>query len=157
MRRRAMQVKVVVCSFLLFCMACGEGIEDTWGSYEGTSEFYNATNFGMTTQTKEDVITITPRGGGESDVEEVWLGLDSDCVLSATVGDEGALTVADQACTFGGANSTDTWIYSGTGSASGDQLTLNLQGTFRRVYMAGPLMSPPLEGNHKLTFSGNRQ
>ena len=136
--------------------SCGDAVEETWGSYEGTSEFYNATNFGMTTQTQEDVITITPRGGAQSEGEEILIGLDSDCVLSATVGDEGALTITNQACTFGSPNSTDTWNYSGTGTAAEDRLSLELQGTFRRVYMAGPLMSPPLEGNHKLTFSGNR-
>lgn len=139
-------------------MGCGEGIEDAWGSYEGTSEFYNATNFGMTTQTREDVITITPRGGAENKgEEEVWIGLDSDCVLSATVGEENALTISEQSCTFGGPNSTDTWIYSGTGSASEEKLTLKLSGTFERVYKAGPLMSPPLEGNHRLSFDGSRQ
>lgn len=145
--------RVMYAMCLLVCCAtgCADAFDEVMGAYKGTSTLYNATNFGMTNQTVEDVITVT-----SPDKEKVFIGLDPTCVLMASVEDE-TLTIAKQSCMFSGQNSTDTWFYEGTGMASGGALTLNLSGTFTRVYMAGGIMTPPLNGNHKLDFTGTRQ
>lgn len=137
---------------LTLCVGCG-GLSDVLGSYEGTSTSYNATNFGMVTESFDDVVTVTPI----EESEDVWVGVSARCAVRATV-DDLALSVGVQSCTWRGPNSTDTWTYQGTGSVSeSGTLMLNLTGTFSRVYDIGPLMTPPLEGNHKLDFSGQRQ
>lgn len=132
---------------------CGDAFDDVLGTYKGTSELYNATNFGMNTQTEQDVITITTSSSNE---EQVIIGLDPSCSIIASVEDQ-TLTIASQACKFEAPNSSDTWNYEGSGTITDASLTLNLKGTFSRVYMAGPLMTPPLEGNHRLDFTGTRQ
>mgnify|MGYP000073603901 CR=1 FL=1 len=151
MIRTPVKAMAVMCALTL--CACGPLGEDLWGSYDGTSERYNATNFGMTTQTVEDVISVTPKSGSE---DVVLVGLESNCVIEATFSKDGALSFTNQVCTFGATNSTDTWVYEGTGQVEDDKLTLELKGSFERVYKAGPAMLPPLEGNHRLTFSGTR-
>ncbi len=148
-----MNRKLLIAGMLCCVVGCGDALDDTLGVYEGTSELYNATNFGMNNQTQSDVIAITTSGESE---EQVLIGLSSDCALIASVS-EATLTVARQSCTFEAPNSTDTWFYEGTGKIDERTLTLNLGGTFTRVYMAGPLMTPPLEGNHRLDFTGMRQ
>ena len=151
-RHAIMMILASAASFT--ALACGPSdVEEVVGSYQGSSELFNATNFGMNTQSVEDVITITPLLDNES---EVLIGLDSDCALRATVS-EGELTIASQECRAETQNTSDVWVYEGDGSADGESLTLDLDGTFERVYMAGPLMTPPLKGTHSLKFEGTRQ
>lgn len=120
------------------------------GSYDGTSEVYNATNFGMRTFYEEQVITVAPI---PDDDARVFVGIDSHCALEASV-DDLSITVMEQTCEWETATTSESWTYAGGGSVTENgSLMLALGGSYTRTYKDN---SPPLEGNHRLTFEGER-
>lgn len=130
---------------------CGDSLEEAWGAYVGESTSTTRTNAGMRTTTLEEIISLTPKV--DADDGELWVAISDRCVLSATL-DADALTVPEQPCELAGPNSSDTWIYKGSGSLSGGTLKLGLSGTFTRIYKDG---SAPLEGSHESAFEGQRR
>lgn len=124
------------------------------GAYEGSAELFNATNFGMTTNTRPAVVTLTPAAG--DDANAYILGVNEDCFVRATL-DGTTITVSNQTCEFSTARADDAWNYEGSGTLDEAQLrlTLELSGTFTRTYTDNS-GSPPLEGNHKFTFEGTQ-
>lgn len=136
----------------LTSVGCGGDDYTGVGAYEGSLELYNATNFGMTTNTRPGVITVTPASG--DDPNAFIIGVDENCFVRATLSGA-SLTVPNQTCEFSTARADDAWDYEGTGTLDEGQmrLTLELSGTFVRTYTDNS-GSPPLMGNHTLKFEG---
>lgn len=135
---------------LLGVVGCGEAEgSPVLGSYQGQSERFDANNFGMRTSTSEDIITVTSAGG-----ESVIVGLDGFCALEATASEVGGLTIAEQTCERELQSYTEARTFQGAGSVEGGELTLELQGEYIRTYSDG---TPPLEGIHELSFTGDRR
>ena len=133
------------------CMGCGGAFATIVGSYDGSAELYNATNFGMVTHTTQSVITVAPI---EGEPLIVLVGIDSDCALRAQVSDDDTqITIPTQTCAWSTPTTMELWVYQGEAQLDGDLLSLDLEGTFTRAYPSG---SPPLQGRHTLSFSGDR-
>lgn len=147
-----MRAAVVMMACVLVALSgCGDALEDALGAYEGEGKYYNVTSFGMVTTLKTVTLSVTPASSGGG----VILGLDERCALAATL-DGQSLQIASQTCEFEVQRSRDAWIYEGSGSVSGDTLTLELKGTYTRTYTDAS-GTPALEGRHELSFSGERQ
>ena len=146
--------KFLLCAAVLVVsgVGCGDSLEEVWGAYVGESTSTTRTNAGMRTTTLDEIISLTPKLDAADG--ELWVAISDRCVLSATLDDADALTVPEQPCELPGPNSSDTWLYKGSGSLSGGTLKLGLSGTFTRAYKDG---SAPLEGSHESAFEGQRR
>ncbi len=137
----------------LVFVACGDDYTGV-GAYEGSAELHNATNFGMNTNTRPAVVTLTPAAG--DDANAYILGVNENCFVRATL-DGTSLTVSQQTCDFSTARADDSWNYEGTGTLDEGQMRLKLElsGTFTRTYTDNS-GTPALMGNHKFTFDGSQ-
>lgn len=151
MKTTSLKLLLGVAMLIIQSVGCGDSFEDVWGAYVGESTSTTRTNAGMRTTTLEEIISLTPKVDAAD--AELWVAISDRCILSATLADD-ALTVPQQPCELPGPNSSDTWIYKGSGSLSGGTLKLGLSGTFTRTYKDG---SAPLEGSHESAFEGQRR
>ena len=141
----------IVC--VLTCAGCGgTELPEVMGTYDGTAELYNATNFGMVTNEDETVISVTPL---EDDPLTAVIGIDRRCSLTASIDQETTVQVAEQTCEWETPITIESWQYAGEGLVSGATLTLELSGEFTRTYTDNSGRDP-LTGNHSLTFQGQR-
>lgn len=153
-KRYARHHKALFAALMLTALTsagCGDALEEVWGAYVGKNTATTRTNAGMRTTELEEIFSLTPKV--DADENALWVAISDRCVLNATI-DGDALSVPEQPCELPGPNSSDTWIYKGSGSVDGATLKLTLTGSFTRVYKDG---SASLEGSHDSSFEGARR